>query len=67
MIAEIKGASLRIIYIGNICLQNYQQQQHKSVTLGDVTVLALATLGGASRNRNNPICVVLPKVARASK
>jgi hypothetical protein len=34
---------------------------------GDTTVLALATLGGATRNGNNPICVVPPKVAKASK
>ncbi len=29
-------------------------------------VLALATLGDATRNRNNPICVTQPKVAKAS-
>ncbi len=28
------------------------------------SVLALATLGDATRNRNNPICVVQPKVAK---
>jgi hypothetical protein len=28
-------------------------------------VLALATLGGATRNINNPICVALPKVSKA--
>jgi hypothetical protein len=28
-----------------------------------VTALALATLGDATRNRNNPICVASPKVA----
>ncbi len=28
-------------------------------------VLALATLGEATRNRNNPICVVQPKGAKA--
>jgi hypothetical protein len=32
----------------------------------DTLVLALATLGGATRNRNDPICVVSSKVARAS-
>ncbi len=31
-----------------------------------VTVLALATLGGVTRNRSNPICVAVPKVAKAS-
>jgi len=67
MIAEIKLASLRIIYIGDICLQNCRQQRHATVTLGNVSELALATLGGATRNRNNPICVVSPKVAKASK
>jgi hypothetical protein len=28
-------------------------------------VLAMATLGSVTRNRNNPICVVPPKVAKA--
>ncbi len=27
-------------------------------------VLALATLGNATRNRNNPICIVQPKVVK---
>jgi hypothetical protein len=31
-----------------------------------VTVLALATLGSATKNRNDPICVALSKVAKAS-
>ncbi len=31
-----------------------------------VTVLALATLGGATKNRNDPICVALSKVAKTS-
>jgi hypothetical protein len=31
------------------------------------TVLALATLGGVTKNRNDPICVTLPKVAKAKK
>ncbi len=30
------------------------------------TVLALATLGGAATNRNDPISVATPKVAKAS-
>jgi hypothetical protein len=34
--------------------------------LGGATVLALATLGGATRIRNNPICVASSKVAKAS-
>jgi hypothetical protein len=37
-----------------------------SHTLGSATVLALATLGGATRNRNNLICIASPKVAKAS-
>ncbi len=36
---------------------------HVTVT----TVLALATLGGATINRNDPICVTPPRVAKASK
>ncbi len=31
-----------------------------------MTVLALATLGDATKNRNDPISVVLPKMAKAS-
>jgi len=50
---------LWIIYIGEVCKRNCQRQQHE-------TVLALATLGDATRNRNNPICVASPKVANAS-
>jgi hypothetical protein len=53
-------SGLRIVYIDKVCEQNRQRQQHE-------TVLALATLGDATRNRNNPICVALPKVANASK
>jgi len=49
-----------IVYIGKVCKRNHQRQWHE-------TVLALATLGDATRNRNNPICVVPPKVAKASK
>ena len=30
------------------------------------TVLALATLGGGAKNRNDPISVALPKMAKAS-
>ncbi len=37
-------------------------QSHVTVT----TVLALATLGGVATNRNDPIVVTLPKVAKAS-
>jgi hypothetical protein len=48
------------VYIGEVCKQNHQRQQHERV-------LALATLGDAIRNRNNPICVASPKVANASK
>jgi hypothetical protein len=42
-------------------LANCQRQQHATVT----TVLALATLGSATKNRNDPICVVPPNVAKA--
>ncbi len=30
-----------------------------------MTILALATLGDATKNRNDPISVMLPKVAKA--
>jgi hypothetical protein len=33
----------------------------------DTLVLALVILGGATKNRNNAICVMPPKVAKASK
>jgi hypothetical protein len=32
-----------------------------------MTVLALATLGDATKNRNDPICVAPPKVDKAKK
>jgi hypothetical protein len=32
-----------------------------------VDLLRLATLGNAMQNRNNPTCILLLKVARASK
>jgi hypothetical protein len=42
-----------------VCRLNCWQQQHE-------TVLALATLGGATKNRKDPIySVVPPKVAKA--
>jgi hypothetical protein len=43
--------------------QKWQRQQHTTIT----TVLTLATLNDASQNRTNPICVLSPKVAKASK
>jgi hypothetical protein len=46
---------------------NRRRQRHATVTLGNVTVLALATLGSVTRNRKNPICVASPKVAKASE
>jgi len=42
---------LWIIYIGKLCKQNRQRQWHE-------TVFALATLGNATKNRNNPISVL---------
>ncbi len=43
---------------------NMQQSSKSHVTV--TTVLALATLGGATTNRDDPFSVVLPKVAIAS-
>jgi hypothetical protein len=51
---------LWIAYIGDIWKRNCWRQwheRHATVTLGGATVLALATLGSATRNRSNPICV----------
>jgi hypothetical protein len=39
---------LWIIYIGDIYKRNCQRQRHVTVTLGSMTVLALATLGNAT-------------------
>jgi hypothetical protein len=44
------------VYIGKVCIRKYEQQQHGTVNI----VLALA-------NRNDPICVALPMVAKESK
>jgi len=61
-----KSCILMIIYIGNVILAK------KLATATDIDnkvteyVLAFATLGDATRNRNNPICVTQPKVAKAS-
>ncbi len=38
------------------------QESHVTVT----TVLALVTFGDTTKNRNDPICVVRPKVAKAN-
>ncbi len=40
----------------------------KNVSVGQTTdyVLTLATLGGTTKNRNDPISAALPKVAKAS-
>jgi hypothetical protein len=43
--------------------QKWQRQQHATIT----AARALATLDGATQNRTNPICVLSPKVAKASK
>jgi hypothetical protein len=48
--------NFRLINMGNICWQKCQRQQH-------VTVLALATLDDATKNRNDPISVTPTKVA----
>jgi hypothetical protein len=51
-------APLWIVYIGNVILA-------KMWATATEYVLALATLGDATRNRNNPISVAQPKVAKA--
>ncbi len=43
---------------------NMQQSSKSHVTV--TSVLALATLGTATTNRNNPISIALPMVAKAS-
>jgi hypothetical protein len=60
------SCSFRISYIGDVVLAKM------SGTVTDIDnkvteyVLPLATLGNMTRNRNNPVCVVQPKVAKAS-
>ncbi len=56
MIGSKKNSCLWIIYIGEVCKKNCQQQRH-------ATVLALATLGNVTEIS---ICVLLPKVAKES-
>ncbi len=56
---EVHNWIIYIAYIGEVCKQNHQQQLHK-------TVLALATLGCPTKNRNDPISpAVSLKVAKA--
>jgi hypothetical protein len=43
------------MYIGKVCMQKHQRQQH-----------ATATATFALANRYDPICVAAPKVAKAS-
>jgi hypothetical protein len=47
-----------IIYIDDVILAKMSATETEYV-------LALATLGSMTRNRNNPICVAPPKVAKA--
>jgi len=49
---------LWIIYTGDVILV-------KTLATATEYVLALATLGDTTRNRDNPHCVVQPKVAKA--
>jgi hypothetical protein len=51
-------STLRLIYIGKYFGDRDRQQADY--------VLALATLGSATKNRNDPISVTPPKVAKAS-
>jgi len=45
----------KLVCIGEVCWQNCWQKWH-----------AAATLGGTTKDRNDPICVTSPKVAKAS-
>jgi hypothetical protein len=55
---------------GNAALMNHLHWQSLlaklSATVTGATVLALATLFDMVQNRNDPICIVLPKVAKVS-
>jgi hypothetical protein len=48
---------LRIVYIGNIILANMSATATEIDNKETEYVLALATVGDVTRNRNNPICV----------
>jgi hypothetical protein len=46
------------VYIGDVLRQKCLQQQNTTVNI----VLAFVILGGATKNRNDPISVAPPKV-----
>ncbi len=48
------------MHISKVCCQKIQQQRQT------IYLLALATLGGTTKNRNDPISAAPPKVAKAS-
>ncbi len=51
---------------GEVCKQNHQQPATHDIHVTVTIVLALATLGGVTKNRNDPFRVALLKVAKAS-
>jgi hypothetical protein len=53
-------------FVGETVSDSNMRQSHDSYVTG-TTELALATLGDATKNRNDPIFVAPPKVAKASK
>ncbi len=53
-----QSRELRLMYIGKVFCE--------SAGDNDSTTNALATLGDVMQNKNDPICVALPKVAKAS-
>jgi hypothetical protein len=55
--------NIGLLTLAKFAKQSCWQQRHVTV----ITVLVLATLGDATRNRNNPICITLLKAAKASK
>jgi hypothetical protein len=59
--AAFKGSFALVTFVSKTVSNSNTRQSTWAI------VLALATLGGATRNRNNPICVASPKVAKASK
>ncbi len=63
---QVQYLLLRIIYIGDVILPKTSATATDIDNKATEYVLALATFGDTTRNRNNPICVLQTKVANAS-
>ncbi len=57
---------LRLIYIGKVCMRKYQLNCNTILPHDFAYLSCLGHLGRCETNRNDPNCVVLPKVDKAS-